>query len=58
MQSVTNYRLFFFIGIILEALGVILAATFPENSTIGIVFISMGLLIFIVGIKNKGKWKK
>ena len=59
MNSIQNYKLLLFLSIILEVLGALLITIFRDNNnSIGIVFIAVGALFFIISIKNKDRWKK
>lgn len=54
-----NYKPLLLIGLILEILGVLLLTIFRENNvSIGIVFIAVGSLFFIISLKNRNKWNK
>jgi len=50
------YRKFIFIGIIIIALGITFSTTLRDTvGSIGIVFIAVGGLLFIIGISKKRK---
>ena len=51
-----NYRGLLFLSMMFIALGVVLANNFDVNNSIGIVFIAVGGLFFIISMKNKDKW--
>jgi len=51
-----TYKRFIFIGIIIIALGITFSTTFKESiGLLGIVFIAVGGLFFIIGMKKKRK---
>jgi len=51
-----TYKRFIFIGIIIIALGITFSTTFKESiGFLGIVFIAVGGLFFIIGMKKKRK---
>ena len=51
-----DYRKKFLLGIILVGVGITFTNTI--NRPVGIVLLSMGGLLMLLGAKNKDKWKK
>ncbi len=53
-----NYRRFVFIGIIIIALGITFTTTLKDTvGSLGIVFIAVGVLFFIIGMSKKNHKK-
>ena len=53
-DDLTDYKKIFFIGIIIISLGIVLSTTLNEIlGSLGIVFIAIGGLLFIVAMKKK-----
>jgi len=57
-QKLKDYKKFIFFSIILISLGVTFTNTFDDVPSLGIVFIALGGLFFIIGMSKKKKEDK
>ena len=51
-----NYKGLFYLSMFFVAFGVVLSNYFDVNETVGIVFIAVGGLFFMISMKNRDKW--
>lgn len=56
MEKTSDYRRFIYFGIIIGSLGIVFSTSLSESfGSLGIVFISLGGLFFIIGMSKKRK---
>lgn len=56
-----NHRLFFFLGAAMLAVGMAELLVFLRSDVsfvVALPLISIGLVFFVIGLANRGKWKK
>lgn len=56
-----NHRLFFFLGAAMLAVGVVELVVFLQSDVsfvVALPLIAIGLVFFVVGLANRGKWRK
>lgn len=56
-ERVTDYRMFFVLGICFFPLGIVWT-TIEKLRPMGFVYFSMGVVFFLIGLANQDKWKK